>query len=48
MYFAFISTLFTLLFRDRKDKEKDEISRMPKAKDEQAPVRKLNYCLKLY
>lgn len=31
-------TLFTV-HRDRKDKEKDEISRMPKAKDEQAPVR---------
>lgn len=32
-----------LLFvcRERKDKEKDEISRMPKAKDEQAPVSKI-------
>jgi hypothetical protein len=31
-----------LIDRDRKDKEKDEISRMPKAKDEQAPVNKIN------
>lgn len=49
MYFPFLYTLFTFLFRDRKDKEKDEISRMPKAKDEQAPVREnLIIYLKLY
>ncbi|XP_025153882.1 eukaryotic translation initiation factor 4B-like [Harpegnathos saltator] len=34
------------LERDRKDKEKDEINRMPKAKDEQAPVSKIIYRVK--
>jgi len=38
----FIYILLIITCRDRKDKEKDEISRMPKAKDEQAPVSKIN------
>lgn len=47
-YIFFLTTyvrfyiLFIIICRDRKDKEKDEISRMPKAKDEQAPVSKIN------
>lgn len=43
--FIFLLTIFSLIAicRDRKDKEKDEINRMPKAKDEQAPVSKINW-----
>lgn len=40
--FGLIYILLIFACRDRKDKEKDEISRMPKAKDEQAPVSKIN------
>lgn len=42
MRFALTYILLIIAHRDRKDKEKDEISRMPKAKDEQAPVSKIN------
>jgi len=40
MRFMFTYILLNITCRDRK--EKDEISRMPKAKDEQAPVSKIN------